>query len=973
MLGALRAPSRGDSARVTVLKAAGSWADDSTQYIRDTVMRVSTFGTVVDSVRLRNGLPLGDYFADLKVVVDKQWRTIRSTSFRIAEYRAPEFLFNLVEDTATHYAGDTVTVQLQARFLFGAPMRGAVVNWIAGLSAGGVPSVSIPNSQGWAYGDAAWFFGATTPKDESSRGVDTLDANGHAVLRIPTVSLNSALPGRVQVNVAVADIGRQVQTSQTWIPFNPSRLFILARAMKGRPDWRLNEPATVEFRTVDAHGTSIKNVDVQVLTIRQRSQGANPVTRTSPRTVTDTTRREVVHASDGTGIVTFTPTEMGSYTVVLMANDASGAPTLTTVTRAFSPPYVPPSQPGYQILLKPDQPRYTVGDVAHVHFDSPFADAEAWITIEREGILEQRRQRVRRGDNIVDFDLSERHAPNVFVSVLLLARADPATRAGTAFDRLRAGYVELPVAPDQKALSVLVSTDRRAYAPGDSVAVRLRVRDAKGHGARSEIALWAADEGVLALTGFSTPNILSQVYSPKGVGSLLWSSIPTLLTTDPKLAVPFLDERRGLFAMSALAVAGGMAGNSLIVITTGDVRSRFASTAFYVGGIETNDRGEAIARVRLPENLTTFRVMAIAVAEGDKYGRGDTTLVVTRPLVARAALPRFVRPSDSLLAGVVVTPRDGKPRPATAEISATGLAVHSPARMSISLSGSSTEARFVVRAPARDMIGDSVTVRLGATDGATVDATETTLAVRPDFHPRTHAILGAVRDSQDVAIALPADIDPARSRMRLRIGTSPLSTMLAAYRWLRAYPFDCTEQLTSTGRALLAVWQATKRDRPDALGGDPRAKLQEIVGEIVQRQTPQGEFLYWRNVPETNPWLTAYVGVFLLDARDAGVLVDAEVLSRATGFLRRISALPIDTGGMNRYEQRWRRLALGDRVAAAEYLRRASQPDTAVERKLLRIAREMTWEDRLRLAEFLRRERTRAPRSKRWSMRRGER
>jgi len=946
ILGALRAPSRGDSARITVRKAAGSWADDSTQYIRDTIMRVSPFGTIVDSVRVREGLPLGNYVADLKVIAGTQWRTIRSTSFRVAEYRAPEFLFDLEHDTATHYTGDTVNLQVQARFLFGAPMRGAVLNWMTEPSAGGASSANIPRSKGWTVGDAAWFYNADTPKDMIRRGVETLDANGHAVLRIPMLSPSLALPGQVQVNVALTDISRQVQTSETSIEFNSSRLFILARAMKGRP-WRLKEPATVEFRTVDAHGRLIKNVEVEVVMVRQRSLGGNPVTRTRPHDVTDTTRREVVYATDGTGTVTFTPDELGSYIVVLKAKDSIGAPTLTTVMGRFDPPYVTASVGGYRLSLKPDRPRYKVGDVAHVHFDSPFANAEAWITVEREGILEQRRQRVRRGDNVVDLNLSERYAPSIFISVTLSARTNPAIRADTATDRLRAGYVELHVAPVEKALSVSVSTDRRVYAPGDSVSVRLRIRDAKGRGTRAEVALWGADEGVLALTGFSTPDILAQVYSPKGVGSLLWSSIPTLLTTDPKLSVAFLDEQRRL-AMSAARTAG----NSAIIINTKDLRSRFAATAFYVGAVETNDRGEAVARVRLPENLTTFRVMAVAVSRGDGYGRGDTSLVITRPLVARAALPRFVRPSDSLLAGVVVTPRDGKPRPATAEISATGLAVHSPAQMSISLSGNSTEARFVVQAPARDKIGDSIIVRLGATDGASADATETKLAVRPDFHPRTHAILGAVRDSQDVAIVLPPDIDPTRSRMRLRIGTSPLSTMLAAYRWLRASPFDCTEQLTSTGRALLAVWLATKGDHPDALG-DPHEKLQEIVGEIVQRQNSEGEFLYWRNVQETNPWLTAYVGMFLLDARDAGVFVDAEVLARATNFLRRISALPIDTGGVNRYEQRWNRLALGDRVAAAEYLRRASAPDTAVERKLLRISDRMTWEDRLRLAEFL--------------------
>ena len=122
--------------------------------------------------------------------------------------------------------------------------------------------------------------------------------------------------------------------------------------------------------------------------------------------------------------------------------------------------------------------------------------------------------------------------------------------------------------------------------------------------------------------------------------------------------------------------------------------------------------------------------------------------------------------------------------------------------------------------PAPPEAGDSVVVAFAASDGTNRDAVETRLPVRPDFSPRTHAAL-AVRDSADVVMALPAEIDPARSRMRLRIGTSPLSTMLAAYRWLRAYRIRLH-------RADLERWPFDDRglagheDKSNALGGDPR-------------------------------------------------------------------------------------------------------------------------------------------------------
>jgi uncharacterized protein YfaS (alpha-2-macroglobulin family) len=244
-------------------------------------------------------------------------------------------------------------------------------------------------------------------------------------------------------------------------------------------------------------------------------------------------------------------------------------------------------------------------------------------------------------------------------------------------------------------------------------------------------------------------------------------------------------------------------------------------------------------------------------------------------------------------------------------------------------------------------------VRFDASDGATADAIETRLPVRPDFHARTHAALGATRDSQTVTITLPADIDPVHSRLRLRIGTSRLSAMLASYRWFRAYPYDCTEQLSSVGRGIIAVWEATKGENREALGGDPRAKLQEIADEISRRQRGDGAFRYWPNGDWSSSWLTAYAGSFLLEARDLGVSVSPAVIKLATTYLSNVSRAPLDTGGMNRFQQRDRRLALGGRIAAVEYLRRAGSPDTVAEHRLIRVAVAMTWEDRLRIAEVV--------------------
>ncbi|MGH7625074.1 MAG: alpha-2-macroglobulin family protein, partial [Gemmatimonadaceae bacterium] len=300
-------------------------------------------------------------------------------------------------------------------------------------------------------------------------------------------------------------------------------------------------------------------------------------------------------------------------------------------------------------LIAEERP-LTVGDSTSVVFNSPFDRAEAWITMEREHVLEQRRITVKRGANVVSFHIGLQDVPNVFVSVLLVRRTPGAVaRPHSTAQLLRVGFVELTVGTAAKRLAVAVNPQSTEYRPGDTAVVRLVVHDSAGHGVRSEVTLWAVDQGVLALTGFQTPDALELLYQPRGLGARLVSTLPSVLTGE-LLNIQGRAMRLEESVVSGLAtsrfasdsVAAAPAG----AITTATLRSRFRSTAFFLASIVTDDSGRAIARARLPDNLTTYRVMAVAVSADDRYGRGDSTFLVTRPLVARPTLPRFVRASD---------------------------------------------------------------------------------------------------------------------------------------------------------------------------------------------------------------------------------------------------------------------------------------------------------------------------------------
>jgi uncharacterized protein YfaS (alpha-2-macroglobulin family) len=122
MLGALRAPARTDSVRI-------SFKDRDDGVLRERTLSPSAFGTLQQAIRLPAGAPLGYYQVAVSLKRQGEWQEIAQASYRVAEYRPPEFLVDVAADTAARFDGDTLVGRVSARYLFGAPMGRARVTW----------------------------------------------------------------------------------------------------------------------------------------------------------------------------------------------------------------------------------------------------------------------------------------------------------------------------------------------------------------------------------------------------------------------------------------------------------------------------------------------------------------------------------------------------------------------------------------------------------------------------------------------------------------------------------------------------------------------------------------------------------------------------------------------------------------------------------------------------------------------------
>lgn len=937
-LGAL-APAAGDSVRWLFKDREGG-------VLRDTVVRLSEFGTAHQEYRLPAELPLGHYAVELQAVRDGAWRTVESAYYQVAEYRPPEFLVDVSVDDRPRLAGDTAVFHISGRYLFGAPMAGASVRWIARRDPVYGWALEIPGTDGFMIGQygSSWFDDPEPGSEIVRSAVDSLDAAGRMELEVPLAPASNGLAARTSLLATVADANRQQVSAGASVIVHPADFYIGARATSGSGFWRAGEPAVLDVIAVRPDGERVPGVEVSGVLVRREWHVArrvrDGVVQQVGGWVSDTVATCVVRTDAEPVPCSFTPPEGGAYTVTLRAKDGAGRETVTAFHRWVSGSGWVPWDDRTQLKMEiiADKDRYAPGDTATLFFASPFTDAEAWITVERERILESRRLRLTSGATTLKLPITEEHAPNVFVSMIVVRgrSAPPGPLDDPGRPTLRVGYAELRVTPEVKRLAVEVAPLAPEYRPGDTARVRIAVRDADGRGHRAEVTLWAVDEGVLALTGYRTPDPIDLIYPPRGLGMRLASNLANVAPQVPE-------------GEKGKREPGGGGGGDL----SGILRSRFQSTAFFLGSVVTDENGDAVAEAKLPDNLTTFRVMAVAVTAGDRYGSGEADLLVTRPLVARPALPRFVREGDRFEAGVVLNSRLGGTVNARVEARAQGIRLIDGGRQDVRLEGArGAEARFPFLATA----GDTARFEFSARAGREADAVATSVPIRPFYYPLAQTVAALLTDTASLEFVLDDDVDAARSSLEITLGTSPLAAIAGARRELRVYPYLCTEQIASTLLPLIALYRAGLEHGSGGTDAELERMRREIesgVRTLARRQRPDGGIGYWGVDGWSTPWLSAYAGRVLLEARAAGVAVEDSVLERLAGYLdeslRRQDTYRI---AVSRWlEDTSSRLA--ERVAAVDFLSRYGRPAVPAENALLAQAGSLRWEDRLVLAQAL--------------------
>jgi len=830
------------------------------ELVLDRRLQPSDLGTFDLDWSVPQNASLGDYrvrvgyAGDETLTAERQYERegITTGSFQVNAFRRATFEVTARSARDEYVAGDFFEGRVSARYLFGAGMEGQPATIELERDNG---SYSPPGYSGYRFGPIDTdYLGETLLRHET-----TLDSTSSAE------APRTRLPGNPQGAPAwltwrgtVTAPSEQQISDRTTATLHPGRFYVGLKPSTSFMDLTQDSTLSVDVVTVDPNGAPVADRDVSVELVRiqwnsVREVGADGRLRWRSERTEEVVRSASVTTKPGQAsrLRMIVPAG-GQYRLRATSQDVRGNAIRTET-------YLYASGEGYvawqrdnddRIDLVPEKTDYAPGETARLMVQSPYEEATALITVEREGILQSRVTTLEGSTPMVEVPIKDSYLPNIHVSVILLKGRTAPPKAGSdpGAPSFKIGYASLSVDPDQKHLRVDLEADQEQYRPGEEVTVDLQLTNAAGDGVPGEIAFSAADAGVLDLIGYRLPDPFNTFYGSRPLG---------VTTAETRGA---LVEQRS-YGQKAEDVGGGG------TMQKSEVREDFRPLAHWAPAVQTDDDGEASITFELPQSLTTFRLMASALTENHTFGAEQTDIVVTKPLVQTPALPRFARIGDRFSAGVLVTNRSDEAGTATVSASTEGLTLRNDSTQTVQLrAGATREVRFDWTAPTADTARVTFRARL---NGET-DALSTSLPVKRPTTKRASATFASTQDTAREALQLPEQRVPGLGQFDVTLASTALVGLDGAVQYLFEYPYGCLEQTTSRVRPLVAGGALLDAFDLEAFEDKNRDQVvRDWMGSLQSYWTGDG-FSLWEGGSHVNPYVTAYTLMALAETDAAG-------------------------------------------------------------------------------------------------------
>eukprot|EP01101_Sappina_pedata_P004327 TRINITY_DN1811_c1_g2_i1.p1 TRINITY_DN1811_c1_g2~~TRINITY_DN1811_c1_g2_i1.p1 ORF type:complete len:1198 (+),score=414.31 TRINITY_DN1811_c1_g2_i1:69-3596(+) len=736
--------------------------------------------------------------------------------------------------------------------------------------------------------------------------------------------LDTPAPITVTAEATVLDLNRQARTSSTSFIVHPSEYYVGVKTEKSfvKPGAKLDIDLIVASVEGEVSGGIPVHVDIKKK-VYETKRGER---KTKLVAVKEDT---IISAPEGATKYSFTSAEEnagGEYEVTVTVEDKKGRVNSSVKTFWVS------GGSGFgteekttisseNVMLIPDKDTYQPNEVAKVLVQPPFTPCNAVATLWAGNFVvwESNFEISKEAEtHTIELPISDKNIPRAQLQVNIVGatpRIDSETKK--PLDNMPpkpaygSGALDIKVSLITKKLTVNLEPRDPLCKPGDETLVDVQVLDASGKPSEnSEVTLFVVDDAVLSLTGYALVDPIGVFYTEtfssrhtrhnrEDISIQDWASIQSIIESRTRQAEEEVMMRGQMMFARGGAPGGGMLSGAMFGAMNSTrergvpqmkrmaapcaapmpsgadepsiaVRTNFDSLAVFEAHLVTDSQGRCKLPFKLPDNLTSYRVWAVAVHSATHYGIGESSITAKLPLMMRPSLPRFLNFGDFSKLPVILQNQSPSTLQVKIAARASGASL-SPGKTGYSLSLNAGQRAEILFETETSHTGNAqfqfVCVgKSGAnSNGGFSDAV---LVKLPVFTPATSeafATYGELDGENSVAVQqvrAPTDVFPQFGSLDITMSSTAVGSLTDSFISLVTYPYECTEQRASRVMSIAALYDILAAFKSKDLPSSDEIKelLERDLEKISESQNHNGGFRFWSSQSDKEfPYMSVHV------------------------------------------------------------------------------------------------------------------
>ena len=801
----------------------------------------------------------------VKAYADPKGEPVGQVSFQVEDFVPQRLKLELSSTAPVLKPGEPVIVDINGRFLYGAPAANLKAEAEVVLNEDPNPYPTFPSYR----------FGLAQDRWTAQRFPVALagtDAQGKAQAQVALNEVpDTSRPLQARVRVSLFEPGGRPVTRSLNLPYRAQPFAIGIKPRFGDDGIPLGQEAGFDVIVLDPLGQPLAKSGLRADLVREDYQyywyysddrwnyklvirDSTPVTSQTLSVVADQPATLAQRLSD-----------WGHYRLDVIDPGSGVASSVRFTVGWFESPGEDSDTPD-QMKVTLDQPRYQAGQTARVFIRAPFA-GEVLLNVVGDRLWLSRTLSAPADGTTVELPIPAEWGPGVYVAATAFRPADNTAQRGPG-RAIGVAWVGLDPAPRTLTVTLNAPTE---WKPRQTVDLPVTVTGLDP-GQPGYLTVAAVDEGILQLTDFASPDPVQYFLGKRRLGMQL------------------------LDLYGKLIEAGGRPGQLKV---GGDADSRqldasgvrtVKTLALFSGPVALDAGGQAKIPLALPDFNGQLRLMAVAW-DRNRLGRAEAAPLVRDPLAAHLYLPRFLAPEDENRVSASVQNLSAPPGDYHIRLSVDGaVAIGEPATFTFTVADSAVqnvESRTFNLRALQPGVGQ-VRLHLDGPNGFQL-VREAEIGVRPAQAITTTRAAKRLNPGESLRVGseLLGDYLAGTGQAKLSFSSRPNLNVPALLAELDRYPYGCLEQTTSRALPLLYFNQVAEVwIGQNATEAGLRARVQDAIQRILTLQDAGGGFGLWSPDSNVENWLSAYAMDFLVRARQERYLVPESTYQHGLKYLQ---------------------------------------------------------------------------------------